>query len=82
MHRGTIAVATHPLTLLTAALGLNLYNDRHGKPTMCATTRKHVPWPLFCAGWAGVTLWLVPHYCRPLMRQLNKAVDSMSSSPA
>lgn len=79
MHR-LLAVASHPLTLLTVALGLNLYNDRHDRPTMCGTTRKVIPWPLFCLGWFGVSAWLLPHYCRPLMRSLNKAVDAISSS--
>lgn len=69
-------VASHPLTILTVALGLNLYNDRRGGPTMCGTTRRYVPWPWFVAGWAGLTGWLLPHYARPFFKKVQDFTSS------
>lgn len=74
--RRAVLVATHPLTWMAATLSLNLYNDRHGKPTMCGTTRRVVPWPLFCLFWAALTRWMLPHYCRPLMKRVREELGS------
>lgn len=66
--RRVVHIASHPLTILTAALGLNLYNDLRGRDTICGTTRRYVPWPWFIAGWGLLTAWLLPHYARPLLK--------------
>src|SRR5690348_17125140 len=63
--RRLYTVASHPLTLLTAALGLNLWNDIHGRATICGTLRPHVGPRAMSAVVAGIVAWFLPHYRRP-----------------
>ena len=57
---------------LLGALGINYRQHRHGRPTLCSTARRHVPGPVFVAGWVGLSGWLLPHYLQahPLDRAI------------
>ena len=55
---------------LAGTMGLNYARHRKGKSTLCSSARA----PLqvhrvegriaFVAGWAALTGWLIPHFCR------------------
>lgn len=53
------------LLTLVAALVINVLRHKTGRSTICSTTRKRVRPRLFCLGWAALSAWLIPHYCRP-----------------
>jgi hypothetical protein len=36
-----------------------------GRSTICSTCRKRLGPRLFTVGWAALTAWFIPHYCRP-----------------
>lgn len=55
----------HPLTVLCAALAWNYTRHKRNQSTICSVTRRWLPWPLFVAGWALLTAWLLPHWLRP-----------------
>lgn len=57
------------LLLLIASLVVNYVRHRLGKSTICSTCRKRVGPIPFTLGWAALTAWLWPHYCKPLLRR-------------
>lgn len=54
----------HPWTMLVKTLWRNYDRHTHGESTLCSSTREYVPSWMFILGWAGLTSWLVPHYCK------------------
>ena len=58
-----------PWAALLGTLGLNIWQHKHGRPTLCSVGRRYVPARLFVAAWAALTAWLLPHYARPLRRR-------------
>jgi len=61
------------LLLLASALGLNYARHRRGLSTICSTSRRIVGPRLFLIGWAALTAWIAPHYCRPFFRAATTA---------
>jgi hypothetical protein len=53
------------LLLMIASLVTNYVRHRLGKSTICSTCRKRVGPRVFVLGWAALTVWFIPHYCRP-----------------
>ena len=51
-----------PWGALLGTLGLNYWQHKHGKPTICSTGRRFIPPAAFLLGWCFLTGWLVPHY--------------------
>lgn len=57
-----------PLLLMIASLVTNYIRHRTGKSTICSTCRKRLGPKAFVLGWAALTAWFLPHYCRPFKR--------------
>jgi hypothetical protein len=71
------------LFLLASALGLNYARHRRGRSTICSTCRRFIGPRTFLTGWAALTAWLAPHYCRPFARAaraLLTAVETVDDS--
>jgi hypothetical protein len=49
---------------LLGTLGLNYWQHKHGKPTLCSSARRWLPRSILIAGWAALTAWLIPHVLR------------------
>ena len=69
-----------PLVLLGATLGLNYARHRRGLSTICSSSRRYVGPSLFLAGWAGLTAYMVPHYCRPFARAVVAVVEGFDDT--
>lgn len=59
----------HPIHALAATLIWNAVRGSKDQPTICSTTRTEVRPVTFVLGWAALTSWLVPHYCKPFFGQ-------------
>lgn len=49
---------------LCATLLWNVVQHWRGKSTICSITRHHLPFWAVVTGWAGLTIWLLPHVKR------------------
>lgn len=49
---------------LIATLGWNYRQHRHGRATICSTTRRALPRPAFLLAWASVAAGLAIHVWR------------------
>lgn len=58
-----------PMHLLQAALVLNAINSKFGGPTICGDSREEIGPVTFVLGWAALTSWFVPHYCKPFFNK-------------
>lgn len=47
---------------LMGTLGYNVWRHKHGRSTLCSSTRTKVPPHVFDAGWAVLSVWLTNHY--------------------
>lgn len=47
---------------LLGTLGLNVWQHKHDRPTLCSTGRRFVPGALMALAWGVLTGWIVPHY--------------------
>jgi hypothetical protein len=54
-----------PLLVLAGSLVVNYIQHRRGKPTICSTSRRHLPAILFVAGWSVFNAWFVRHWLKP-----------------
>lgn len=52
------------VVLLAAAVVVNYRQHRRGRPTICSTTRAHVPAPLVAAGLSAGYAYLLGHLLR------------------
>lgn len=50
---------------LIVVVAYNTWRAFRGKSTICSTTRKFVPVPVF----AGIIAWLTVHWLRPVLRR-------------
>lgn len=53
------------LFMLIGSIVWNYLRSRRGRSTICSTSRRHMKPAVLCAGWALLTAWFLPHYCRP-----------------
>lgn len=51
-----------PWGALLGTLGLNFWQHKHGRPTLCSTGRRFIPAPLMVLLWLALSSWLLPHY--------------------
>lgn len=70
------------LLLLVSALGLNYHRHRHGRSTICSTSRRAIGPRLMVALWLFLTAWFLPHYCRPFARAVLAAVETFDDELA
>ena len=56
------------LLLLIAALVTNYVRHRTHRSTICSTCRKRIGPRVFVIGWFALTIWFIPHYCRPFWK--------------
>ncbi len=64
-----------PVIALLGALGLDYWEHRHGRPTICSTARRHIGPAAFLLGWCFLSGWLVPHYLAGFKIDLEHLTD-------
>jgi hypothetical protein len=62
-----------PALILYALLGWNYSRHRRGLSTICSSHRPYVGPRQFLLGWAGLSAYMVAHYCRPFARAVATA---------
>jgi hypothetical protein len=60
---------------LAAALGIDYWQHKRHKPTLCSTARRFLPPLAFVVSWGVLTGWLVDHYIDGFTVELDKLSD-------
>ena len=60
---------------LLAALGVDYWQHRRHKPTLCSTARRFAPPIVFVTAWGLLTQWLVKHYIEGFHVDLGELTD-------
>lgn len=62
---------------LLGTLGLNVWQHKHDRPTLCSTGRRFMTPGLFLLGWGLLSAWICPHFIGgfPVKIDLNDLTD-------